>query len=198
MPIDKLGWTLYAHYHTQVTQRGGEPDINEEQRKCIREAAKWLADPFEKPGLLLQGLYGNGKTTLMKAIISMVNDLYDSPRYDERVSIKQIEAKDIAKIGIRNTDQAQKEFKDLCSEPILAIDDLGEEPAEIISYGMIHTPVKDLLLERYKRQAMTIVTTNLINTEEKPELTNHYGARVVDRFREMMKIIVFKNPSYRK
>lgn len=198
MEHNKLAWTLYGYYHNEVTRRGEAPEINEEQRSCIREAAAWLGDPTGKPGLLLQGLYGNGKTTLMKAIVALINDLYDSCLADERYSVKTIDAKEIARIGLSNTDRQREEFKRLCWEPLLAIDDLGEEPAEIISYGMIYTPVKDLLLERYKRQAFTIVTTNLVNTSEKKELTEHYGERVVDRFREMMKIIVFKNPSYRK
>lgn len=198
MPENKLMWTLYAYYHNEVTRRGEQPTLNDEQKRCIREAATWLADPTGKPGLLLQGLYGNGKTTLMKAIVALINDSYDSCIREERYNVKTIEAKEIARIGISNSDKQQEEFKRLCREPLLAIDDLGEEPAEIISYGSIYTPVKDLLLERYKRQAFTIVTTNLVNTQEKKELTEHYGERVVDRFREMMKIIVFKNPSYRK
>lgn len=201
MEENKLAWTLYAYYHTEVTRRGGIPNINEEQKQCIGEAAKWLRDPTGQPGLMLQGLYGNGKTTLMKAIVALINDLYDSCLTSEKYSVKTIDAKEIVRIGISNSDKQREEFKRLCWEPLLAIDDLGEEPAEIVSYGMIYTPVKDLLLERYKRQAFTIVTTNLVNVpgdEEKQELTDHYGKRVVDRFREMMKIIVFKNPSYRK
>lgn len=198
MPENKLMWTLYAYYHDEVTRRGNEPTLNEEQKQCIREAAIWLADPYGKPGLLLQGLYGNGKTTMMRAIVALINDLYYSDLYEDRWNVKIVEAKDIALMGISKSDRQRDEFKKLCSEPLLAIDDLGEEPAEIVSYGMIYTPVKDLLLERYKRQAFTILTTNLVNTAEKQELSEHYGARVVDRFREMMKIIVFKNPSYRK
>ena len=81
---------------------------------------------------------------------------------------------------------------------MLAIDEVGEEPAEIISFGRVYTPVRDLLVERYKRQKLTIIATNLVNTKDNPQLTEHYGARVVDRLREMMKIITFKNPSYRK
>lgn len=201
MPVNDIARGLYAYYHNEVTNRGREPEFNDEQKNCIRKTAQWLADPTGKPGLMLQGLYGNGKTTLMKAIIAMVNEMFYSNLYEERVSIKSIEAKDIAQIGIINTDKGREEFKKLCSEPLLAIDDLGEEPAEILKFGMFYTPVKDLLLERYKRQAFTIVTTNLINVpgdEEKQELTKHYGERVVDRFREMMEIIIFKNPSYRK
>lgn len=52
------------------------------------------------------------------------------------------------------------------------------------------TPLVDLLSERYDRQKLTIVTANL--TPE--QLKTHYGARVYDRLREMMRIIAFSNP----
>lgn len=87
----------------------------------------------------------------------------------------------------------------LFNEELLAIDEVGEEPAEIISYGMVYTPIRDLLEERYNRQRLTIITTNLVQSEKKQlfQIRDHYGERVVDRFREMMKIVPFHNSSYR-
>lgn len=72
-----------------------------------------------------------------------------------------------------------------------------QEPPEVLVYGRVLTPVRDLLEERYRRQDLTIVATNLVNTPDNPQLSKHYGERVVDRFREMMEIIPFRNPSYR-
>ena len=51
-------------------------------------------------------------------------------------------------------------YESLFSDPMIIIDDLGEEPKEVMVYGMIHTPIIDLLSERYANQLMTIVTTN--------------------------------------
>lgn len=169
--------------------------LDDDTRRHIQEAARWLADPQGKPGLMLQGLYGNGKSTLMHAICNLINHLYYSPVRAERISVKTVNADDIVNVGFRDSDRDA--FYGLCNEPLLAIDDLGEEPAEVISYGMVYTPVRDLLLRRYARQKFTMLTTNLVNTREKPQIRDHYGPRIVDRFREMMEIIVFRNASYR-
>lgn len=195
MPVDELANAIYAAYKGEVLLRGNQLELDEDTKQHIHSAAEWLAAPQGKPGLMLQGLYGNGKTTLMLAICGLVDYLYESSIATERKSIRIIEAKEIARLGSR--DETRPAFMQLMAEDLLAIDDLGEEQPEIINYGMIYTPVKDLLLERYRQQKFTIVSTNLINTKSNPQLTAHYGARVVDRFREMMKIVVFKNESYR-
>lgn len=195
MPVDELAKAIYASYKLEVSLRGNQLVLDDDTKQHIRAAAEWLSDPHGKFGMMFQGLYGNGKTTLMLAICNLINYLYDSSISTERTSIRILDAKEIARLGSR--DETRETYVKLFNEELLAIDELGEEPSEIINYGMVYTPVKDLLLERYRRQKFTIVSTNLINTESKPQLTAHYGARVVDRFREMMKIVVFRNESYR-
>lgn len=195
MPAKDLSNALYASYRAEVSLRGNKLHLDEATKAHIKAAAEWLADGSDKFGLMLQGSYGNGKTTLMLAICRLINYLYDSALSSQRKSIRIIEAKDIARLGSR--EETRQSYESLFGEDLLAIDDLGEEPAEVICYGMAYTPVRDLILERYNRQKFTIVSTNLINTKASPQLADHYGERVVDRFREMMKIIVFKNDSYR-
>lgn len=195
MPVNELANAIYAAYSAEVAFRDNKLMLDEPTKSHIQSAAEWLADPHGKCGLMLQGLYGNGKTTLMMAICNLINYLYDSAVSSERKSIRIIDAKEIARLGSR--DEHRESFTRLFSEELLAIDELGEEPAEILNYGMLYTPVKDVLLERYRRSKFTIVSTNLINTKDNPQLKDHYGERVVDRIREMMKIVVFTNESYR-
>ncbi len=188
---------VYASYKAEVESRGHRPlDFDKETEQHILSAAEWLCDPNGKPGLMLTGLYGNGKTTLMLAICNLINFLFDSDNSLQRRSIKLVESREIARVG--SHEESRGEFMKYVGADMLAIDEVGEEPAEIISFGRIYTPVRDLLVERYKRQKLTIIATNLVNTKDNPQLTEHYGARVVDRLREMMKIVTFKNPSYRK
>ena len=85
------------------------------------------------------------------------------------------------------------DYNSLFNEPMMIIDDLGEEPREVMVYGMIHTPIIDIISERYAKQRMTIVTTNL----ETDDLKEKYGPRIYDRFQEMLTPIVFENESYR-
>ena len=188
---------IYASCKAEVESRGYcSFDFCNATERHIMAAAEWLCDSKGKPGLMLTGLYGNGKTTLMLAICNLINYLFESDCSLHRMSIQLVDAREIARVGSR--EESRQEFMKYVGADMLAIDEVGEEPAEIICFGRIYTPVRDLLVERYKRQKLTIIATNLVNTKDNPQLTEHYGARVVDRLREMMKIITFKNPSYRK
>lgn len=171
--------------------------LDEDTKSHIKTAAEWLGDPNGKIGFMMTGLYGNGKTTLMAAMCSLINWLFDSANSKERRYIRTVKAKDIARLAVDK--DGRSEFEKLYCEDMLAIDEVGEEPAEIIHYGMVFTPIRDLLEERYARQKLTIITTNLVQSEKKQlfQIRDHYGERVVDRMREMMKIVPFHNDSYR-
>lgn len=177
----------------EVAMRGKKLIFDDYTREHIEKAAKWITDPGCKFGLLLMGVPGNGKTTMMQAIarlIAFVTEETDG--YSRRQAVRTITAKEIARLCAK-TDSGS-DYDSLFREKMLGIDELGEEPKEVMSYGMIYTPLVDILSERYTRQQFTIVTTNL----DKDLLNAKYGPRVYDRFKEMMEIITFKNPSYRK
>lgn len=76
---------------------------------------------------------------------------------------------------------------------ILVIDDVGEEPKEVMVYGTPLYPLREVLEARYDTLLFTVLTTNL----SPKDLPEHYGWRVVDRFREMYHQIVHKGESYR-
>lgn len=84
-------------------------------------------------------------------------------------------------------------MRSLRSRSMLAIDDLGKEPAEVLSYGNVLSPVVDLLEYRYQHQLFTAITTNLTAAE----LQEKYGVRIADRFNEMLEVIVFQDVRYR-
>lgn len=157
----------------------------------IRSAAGWLQGNG-KFGLMLLGMPGNGKTTLMRAITSLINIYEPKSPYGETVSVRPIAATELARI---NRDDYAR-FKKICDEPMLAIDDLGQEPNEVLDYGNVVTPAVDLLCHRYNEQLFTLVTTNLGKRGDR-SLRSYYGDRIADRFNEMMDFIVFDNPSYR-
>lgn len=198
MPHAELYSHLYASYAAEVGARGKQMAADEDTLRHIDAAARWLADPKGKVGLMLTGIYGNGKTTLMLAICRLVDWLYYSPSISERREFRIVKAKDIAQMAVDK--ERRVAYEALMSEELLAIDEVGEEPAEVISYGMPYTPLRDLFEERYARQNLTIIATNLVENKERglKQITDHYGPRVVDRFREMMYKIPFTNPSYRK
>lgn len=182
---------MYVALKVEVESRGRSLILDEFTKEHILQVARWLIDKNGKCGLLLRGGLGNGKTSTMKAIINLIEYITEVSDYSNRKIIKCFSAKDIA--SMITSEQGRNEYKSLCKEPLLAIDELGEEPSEIISYGMIYEPLKDLLLKRYNDQKFTLITSNLISDAMKAK----YSSRITDRFREMMEIVNFKNKSYR-
>lgn len=188
---------LYAAMKAEVEYRGGQFVPDEDTKAHILAAAKWLVNPSAKPGLMLCGLCGNGKTTLANAIARLVAFVTECEYgHAEMKTIKFRTAKQICRLCTVSDKFKQQytEYDSLFKEPMLIIDDLGEEPKEVLVYGMIHTPIIDLITERYAKQLMTIVTTNL----DTDELEKKYGQRICDRFSEMLTSIVFENESYRE
>ena len=187
---------IYAAMKATVEERGGVFRMDDDTRAHIIEAAKWLINPNGTPSLMLCGLYGNGKTTLAKALAWLIGFITERELgYSNRKNMPLYTAKDICRLCA-----ASEKFKEqydaydrLFSMPMLIIDDLGEEPKEVMVYGMIHTPIIDLISERYARQLMTVITTNL----ETDDLKEKYGPRIYDRLEEMLTSIVFENDSYR-
>lgn len=180
----------------EVEYRGGTFVLDPDTRSHIAEAARWLVNPQSTPGLLLCGLYGNGKSTLAKAISRLIGYVTEHENgYSSRMLMPLRSAKDICRMCVAGEKFKEQydEYDRLFMEPMMIIDDLGEEPREVMVYGMIHTPIIDIIGERYESQRMTIITTNL----DVDELKAKYGARIYDRFCEMLTTIVFENDSYR-
>lgn len=155
----------------------------------INRAAKWLTGEH-KTGLMLSGTVGNGKTTLMKAIRSLIGILYGGHSYSERKGVVLVSALELADMARDNPER----FRNIKNSELLAIDDVGVEPALVKTWGNEISPFVDLIYHRYDRQLFTLVTSNL-NPED---LEKRYGARIADRFTEMFDRIAFENKTYRK
>lgn len=183
---------IYAALKVEVANRNRRLIFNDSTKEHILHIARWLVDGDGKPGLMLRGYVGNGKTSLLLAVINLVGFITEEAGgYSNRKEIVFRTAKEIARM--MTTEEGRNEYSKLVRTPLLAIDELGEEPAQVMVYGMIHEPLKDLLLERYSRQLFTIVTSNL----KSAQMEEKYSTRITDRFREMMEVVNFKNTSYR-
>ena len=182
---------LLAAYQAETEYRH-RPFLNDENTKLnITNVAKFLTDENKKFGMILMGLSGNGKTTMLYAIRNAINYLNGINLFEDssQVGLQVIDAKETAAYA-KNIDN----FRALKNRPMLAIEDIGREPTEVLDFGNVLNPVIDLIEHRYDEQLFTIVTTNLNPTE----IRSKYGARLADRFNEMFEPIVFKNKSYRK
>ena len=184
---DVKGFLLMA-YSKEVEERRSEIIEDEATLTKIAKAAKWLTGNY-KPGLLLYGGVGNGKTTLAKAICKTIGILYDSAYSTERKGVCRISALEVAKCA-----SDPESFTRLRNQEMLFIDDIGTEPASIRSWGNVISPVTELLYSRYDRQLFTLITSNLNDKE----LEEQYGLRIADRMREMFDKLYYENRSYRK
>jgi len=180
---------LTACVMAEVAYRHRDYKASREMDSYIEEAARWLKDGSTF-GLLMCGVPGNGKTTLLRAIQSCINMLDlrdDAHNRSRRMSI--IDAREIARLSRDSYEQ----YIDYRNRVMLGIDDLGLEPTEVLDYGNVLSPVIDLLSYRYTEQLFTVITTNL----RPQEIRDKYKERIADRFNEMMTKIIFRNGSFR-
>lgn len=198
MPLNEAARGLHAAMTAVVRQR--KPDakliLDDSTRSHIMQAARWLTDPALPSGLMMCGLCGNGKTTLATALQWLVGWLTERELgYSNRKQMRMVTAKEVCRLCAASEKFKEKlaEYNKLFNEELLIIDDLGEEPSEVMVFGMPHTPIVDLIGSRYARQRTTVVTTNL----QTGQLRAKYGDRIHDRMREMLLPIVFENESYR-
>lgn len=143
-----------------------------------------MTDTSSQFGLMLCGTYGNGKTTLLYALRSIVNYLERMSVYPMHTRLKIYDSRSIAKLYVGKDPDV---FEDVCREEMLAIEDMGKEPTETLDYGNVISPVIELLERRYDAQRFTAITTNLTPKEVREK----YGNRIADRFNEMMFVLNF-------
>lgn len=187
LPENEAIKILTAAYKAQVENRHCCFLEDENVIRAIEFTASWLTLDNKKPGLYFTGLCGTGKTTMIKAINMVVDWYYTNTRFRPMAIIK---ATDLASMAMNN----YHEFKLLAKRTILAIDDLGQEPAVISNYANIMKPCIEILSERYDAQLTTFISSNLA-----PEnIKEYYDERLSDRFREMMDIIPFESKTFRK
>ena len=164
------------------------PELHEQ----IKKIAELFTSPTYKFGIMLCGGVGNGKSTMMKALQSLLIQLDIRITHNtsfETLGMKIISAKELGR-QIRVDPKNSLRYQELT---MLGIDDLGEEEATMMDYGNRVTPVIDLLSYRYDQMLFTMVTTNLTPKQ----IRSTYGDRIADRFNEMMLIIPYETPSFR-
>lgn len=191
LPVEEAYMWLTSCYKSEVEARGLEYINDANTRQAIFQLAQALVAPNPKCGIMLCGTCGNGKTTLLYAFRTMINILNSSGHFkflDFKVGMRIYDAKELVLMSSR-----LEEWRNVCGFDMIAIDDLGKEPAEVMDYGNIRSPLVDLLEQRYQRQKFTMITSNLAPDDIKAK----YGERIADRFREMFEIIVFVFDSYR-
>ena len=181
---------LIAAISTEVEYRNRTFRYSDELHTQIASVAHWLCGSSNKNSLLLAGGCGNGKTTFVYAMQNLINHLNIKNQVTgQNFAISLFAAKDLANI----CKSQAKNWRFIIDKDILAVDDLGTEPREIIEYGNVLSPIIDLIFYRYEHQLPTIITTNLTPQQ----ISEVYGKRIGDRLKETTEIVPFLNNSYR-
>ena len=191
MPAENAEAWLYAAVQYQVESRGREFVMNDNIADVVKQLSKVLTEGSYRFGLHFCGGCGNGKTTFVKTIRQLINrfNIRIEEGYPDTWSLRMMDAREIADLA-KNDNST---WLELCRVRMLAIDDLGTEPVEVLDYGNVLYPLIDLLTRRYDRQLFTIITTNLTSDEIRAK----YGERIADRLNEMMTKIVFRDETFR-
>ena len=179
-------------YMVEVTHRGRAFVYDDATRANIEALADALTAEKPKQGIMLAGNVGNGKTTLIQALKATIKIAKMQGWFDNgaQTGLRITDARDIAKLVAINP----QEFDAIRRTALLAIDDMGKEPAEVLDYGNAYNPVIELMECRYNEQLFTIISTNLTPKQVREK----YGNRIADRFNEMMNVIAFVHDTYRK
>lgn len=187
---------LYQLYQEEVQERYLDFCNDVYTQDVVAKVVQQLTKPHPESGLMLCGVPGNGKTTLAKAILRMARILNSKGAFSYMGEYFRFETCFITATEVCEYYKNQEDDRiiRLKGVPILVIDDLGEEPCEVLSFGTPAHPVRRLIEKRYETMSFTIITTNLVSDD----LFKQYGWRVVDRIQEMFKKIVHQAPSYRK
>lgn len=196
---DKQVYTmLYAACRAEVTNRHREFKNTDSYKEHLWDISKWLTGKSSTFGLFLCGGAGNGKTTILKALKSLLqflrsDEIYRMNREFPEKGFIFITAKELVLLAKAYNNPTRENCNDVVKYSrirnieILAIDDLGTEPRESINYGDYVTAAMDVLSYRYEEQFCTLATSNLSADEVK----TYYDERIADRFREMMHIVNF-------
>ena len=188
---------LCLAYRKEVETRGMECATAESIFDYLKAIAEAMTSKSTKCGILLCGNCGNGKTTTMNAFFAVCKYLdavnrrttMEKGEISKNLSINMTSARRLAQVA--KDEVAMNEAR--CTH-VLGIDDIGLEPTEVLDYGNAINPVIEILEHRYRLQLFTFITTNLTPKQ----IREKYGDRIADRFNEMMKCIVYTNPTFRK
>lgn len=194
LPIDnrEIKNMIWGFYKREVEKRKNEFVLTDEVKNNLSDVGDFLTTETRHYGLFLPGSIGNGKTTMLKAIRDLLVYLveHNQIRYCEGDKYPRfVSARDMANIAKDPVD-----FRSLKDTKYLLIDDLCEEPTEVVSYGNCIYPFIELLEYRYENLLPTFISSNFsaVDIEEK------YGnQRIADRMKEMFKIVSFVEESFR-
>ena len=148
------------------------PHFDEEQDRVLRTVAEYISADYvygeisdkctieqidRTFGLLFKGQPGNGKTTLIAALQKILNIIGMRDPSAPSTEIRELYLPVYTAPQIINMfTQNKAQFDVICKKYIIAIDDVGTESLEVLQYGNLYSPIKELIYSRYNDHLFTI------------------------------------------
>lgn len=125
------------------------------------------------------GGVGSGKTTIMKAVYNYIKKIQTVENgrqaWHAPFCCKYITSGELAEMmKDKATWNLTKSYQ------VLFVDDIGQEPTEIMDFGNEVSPFRELINDRYNNNLGLVFSTNLTASQ----LKETYGERAADRLRE--------------
>lgn len=173
--------------HRYVRSYGGEKFIATEHSKNILSLCYDLLKENKK-GILLTGSTGVGKTTVLRAMLSVpFTSIYPEKWHQNKPLITTA----LEVIGQYNLDTT-KGIEQFAKGEVY-FDDLGNEPKQAYASKGEDLLFSQIIELRYARRRRTHFTTNL----SLDEVRDKYGKRVHSRIHEMCHIVEFNDKDWR-
>jgi DNA replication protein DnaC len=158
----------------RMWRRGGYAET--ESLKAVREL---LAAPGERPFLVLAGAVGSGKTC--GTALALLEHASGKVRWRERDTPRFWNAAAVA-LGALLGKAGEEVLEEAIRAPVLVLEDLGAE--SMVGADVWLSMLNVVLDERYRAEAVTIITTNL----DMAVLRKRYGERMADRLRQCARL----------
>ena len=191
--IDLLKIKFKDYLKDQFFFDSDELKQDKETNKALKTIFDWILGSFEpKKGFILTGSFGTGKSSIMKAAMALIFEMYGKSDF-YLIGInepKYITSKKLARIFI---DGERTKINELIYSGLLGIDDFGYESKEVRSFGTVVFPLEEIIMERYDKKKIILATTNL----SPKQIEKIYGGHVLDRLNQMCFWIEINTPSKR-
>lgn len=188
---------LAAAYETEVNIRNRKCRFDVYTLEHIAKVARVITKVSPKFGIILGGTWGNGKSTMLRAIKRAVNFVYQDGGFRgimHEYWKPQFEIYEA--VDFEDLIKDKKEFKRVASLNMLGLDDLGAQKNKVFDWGNVVEPIKRLIELRYNKMLYTVITTNQTRKAMSQDIAD---PRIDDRMEEMFHRIGFSpEVSYRR
>lgn len=190
--VEALQTAITQRYYDLMLNEGVTQISDKAISRCMNMGS-WFFDGG-KIGLFLQGDFGTGKSTLLKATSMTIGELFRWLPASKRKSAFYCPANEI-----RGRFE-QGLFEEIKNADLLLLDDLGVDNVEVVVYGNNVNLFYELFMSRYEGKKPTIITSN--HTKEQV-IEIYCGGktsqnRLRDRFLDMFDVRRVSGGSFRE